>query len=65
MTVKEKIKKACDEKSITITKMLRLADIQSGDFYQALNGKRLFFPSWKKRISEVLEKTEEYLFGEV
>jgi hypothetical protein len=39
-----------------------LARISPSDFYQAMNGKRPFFPAWRKRLCEVLEVEESELF---
>lgn len=40
------------------------ARINPADFYQAINGKKPFFPAWRKRISEVLGMPESELFPE-
>ena len=56
------IKNACIAKNITLSRMLAKANIQTGDYYQAVNGKKPFFPNWKKRISMVLEMPEAELF---
>jgi transcriptional regulator with XRE-family HTH domain len=64
MNINELIKKACKDKGITLTKMLVKAGVQSGDYYQALNGKKTFFPAWRKRISDILEIPEYELFPE-
>lgn len=62
--LKERIKNKCKENGISITRMLHKANMQSGDFYYAISGKRPFFPAWKKRIAEALEVSEEELFSE-
>lgn len=59
----EKIKQACQERGVNITAMLREANIQTGDFYQAMNGKRSMFPAWKKRIAQCLRYQESELFA--
>lgn len=63
-TTKQRIKSACDERKIPISAMLMNANIQSGDFYSAVNGKRPFFPGWRKRIADVLGMSEAELFPE-
>jgi predicted transcriptional regulator len=55
MTLKEQIKNNCQRKNISVSEMLRRANIQSGDFYQVMNGKKPFFPGWKQRIADALE----------
>lgn len=60
----DRIKQACKEKDIPLTKMLMKAGIQTGDFYQAVNGKRPFFPAWRKRIAETLHLSEDQIFPE-
>lgn len=41
------------------------ARITPSDLYQALNGKKPFFPAWKKRIADFLDVDIEELFKEV
>ena len=41
------------------------ARITPSDLYQALNGKKPFFPAWKKRIADFLDVDMEELFKEV
>lgn len=55
----EKILKARD---ITKMQVAMKAAISLGDFYQALNGKKPFFPAWCKRLAKALNVSEEYLF---
>lgn len=40
------------------------AGISPADLYQAINGKKPFFPSWRKRIAAVLNMSERELFPE-
>jgi hypothetical protein len=63
-TTKQRVKLACDERNIPISTMLMNANIQSGDFYSAVNGKRPFFPGWRRRIADVLGMSETELFPE-
>jgi lambda repressor-like predicted transcriptional regulator len=60
----EKIRCLCKKKNMSIAAMMRSANMHSCDFYQAVNGKKPFFPAWRRRISEVLEMPEEELFPE-
>ena len=64
ITIKDRVKEACNERNISVSNLLMIANIQSGDFYQALAGKRTFFPAWRKRIAEALQMQEEDLFPE-
>jgi len=41
------------------------AKITTSDLYQALNGKKPFFPAWKMRIADFLNVDIEELFKEV
>jgi predicted transcriptional regulator len=41
-----------------------LSNISPADFYQALNGKKPFFPKWRKQFSKTLNMSEEELFPE-
>jgi hypothetical protein len=62
--LKARIKIACDKKNISISTMLMLAGVQSGDYYLAVNGKRPFYTGWRKRIAVVLNMDESELFPE-
>lgn len=64
LTIKERISSECKKQGIPLYKLLMIAQIQSGDYYQAINGKRSFFPAWRKRISEALNISEKDLFPE-
>jgi hypothetical protein len=64
LSIKERIKLACKRQKVSISSVLMLANIQSGDFYQAVNGKKPFFKSWRHRIAEALKLREEDLFPE-
>jgi hypothetical protein len=61
---KRKIREACKAKNIPLCRMLAAANIQTGDYYQAVNGKKPFFPNWRKRISKVLNTPGAELFPE-
>jgi hypothetical protein len=64
LSIKERIKSACEEQKVTISSVLMSSKINSGDFYQAVNGKKPFFKSWRLRISEALKMSEDELFPE-
>lgn len=40
------------------------ARINPADFYQAVNGKKPFFPAWRKRLADALDVTESELFSD-
>ena len=60
LTLKEVIK----ERGISQRQLSIRAGISNQDVNQAINGKRPFFPAWRKRISEVLGMPESELFPE-
>jgi hypothetical protein len=62
LNIKEKIKSECELQGISISKLLRMSNVQSSDYYQAINGKKTFFTGWKVRIAEVLKVSVEELF---
>jgi hypothetical protein len=62
--IKQRIEMECRKQGIPLYKLLMSAQIQSGDYYQAVNGKRNFFPAWRKRIASALNVSEEKLFPE-
>ena len=59
-----RINQVIKEKGYVKSELATLARIPQNDFYQATNGKKTFFPSWRKRIAEVLDMTEDELFPE-
>ena len=52
------------EKGIPGLRIALKAGIAPGDFYQAIHGKRPFFPAWRHRIAAALDMPEETLFPE-
>lgn len=59
-----KLEEVLKEKGISKNQIALMARITPGDLYQALNGKKPFFPAWRKRISETLGVPEDELFPE-
>lgn len=51
-------------RGITQLELARLTRMSPSDLCFALNGKRPWFPSWRKRISEALNMSEAELFPE-
>lgn len=64
MMNKVKIEKVLKEKNLSKMQAALLSGISPADFYQALNGKKPFFPKWRKQLSETLNIAEEELFHE-
>lgn len=60
MNLKELIK----QKGLSQAKLSRIAEINQGDLCLVLNGKKPFYPGWRKRISEALGMSQEELFPE-
>ena len=59
-----KVEEIMREKNLSKMRVSLNAGINPPDFYQALNGKKPFFPAWRKRVSEALEISEDELFPE-
>lgn len=59
-----RLKEILEEKGISQRKLSIDAGIASQDVNQAINGKKPFFPGWRKRISDALGVPEEDLFPE-
>lgn len=61
---KKIIEEILKEQKLTKMKVAMLAGIPPSDFYQALNGKKPFFPKWRKQLANALCVPEEKLFPE-
>lgn len=59
-----KLEDLLKQKNISKLQLAMKAGISPADFYQALNGKKPFFPAWRRRIAEVLNMPESELFPE-
>ncbi len=59
-----KINDVLREKNISKAQAAKMADIPQNDFYQATNGKKTFFPAWRRRLAEALDLSEHELFPE-
>lgn len=60
----EKLKSILEAKGITKYRLAKMSNISTQDMYSLLNGKKILYPNWKKRIAEALEMPEEELFEE-
>lgn len=59
-----KLEKILKEKGISKNQIAMKARINPADLYQAINGKRPFFPAWKKRLADALDVSQNELFPE-
>ncbi len=50
------------EKSVSKAQLAMKALIHPSDLYCAFNGKKPFYPAWRKRIAEYLKMNEKELF---
>ena len=60
----DNLKKIMKEKNINTNQLALLSRITPSDLYQALSGKKPFFPNWRKRVAEVLDCNADELFTE-
>lgn len=60
----KKLKEELKKQGITKYRLAQLTGIASSDIYQCMNGKKIMFNGWKKRIADALESTVEELFPE-
>lgn len=60
-----KIESVMKEQKISRHKLAIKAGISPPDIYCCFNGAKPFYPSWRKRIADVLQVREEDLFEEV
>ena len=58
----EKLKSIMAEQNISANKLSMKSGISSPDIYCILNGKKPFYPNWRKRVSEALNVPEEDFF---
>lgn len=56
--------KILKEKNISKLQLALNSKIAPNDLYLAINGKKPFYPKWKKRIAEFLEIDEKILFDD-
>lgn len=59
-----KLERVLKERGISKNQIAMQARISPADFYQAVNGKKPFFPAWRARIAEALDIPESELFTE-
>lgn len=58
----KKLLTVLDERGISRYRLAKMASITPQDLYAVLSGKRIMFPSWRNRIIEALNMSEEELF---
>ncbi len=54
-----------NQRKISKLQLALNAKITPSDLYQALSGKKEFFPAWKKRIADYLKVDISELFEEI
>jgi len=59
-----KINEIIRARGMTKSEIAVMAKIPQNDFYQCTNGKKSFFPSWRKRVANVLQMPEDEVFPE-
>ena len=52
------------EKNISKLQLALNAQIAPSDLYCAINGKKPFYPKWKKKIADFIKIDEAELFGD-
>ena len=60
----ETLRDAIQAHDTNVRRIAIQAGIASQDLYQAINGKKPFYPGWRKRVAEALEMSVEELFRE-
>lgn len=60
----EKLKAEMQKRGISKYKLAHMSKIAEADFYSMLNGRKVMFPNWRKRIAEALEMSADELFDE-
>lgn len=60
----ETVRNRIIEKYGSINKLSKIIGMEPQDLYSAFNGKRPFFPKWKKRVAEALDMDVNELFPE-
>jgi len=58
------LKEVMQRDGLSQRKLSIMAKMTSQDLNQVINGKKPFFPAWRKRISSALGMSEEELFPE-
>lgn len=60
----ENLKEEMARQKISGNRLAMSAYIAPSDFYNALHGKKPFYPKWRSRIADVLGVSESELFDE-
>lgn len=60
----ENIRTEAKRQGLSLNKLSRIAEISQSDLSCAINGKKPFYPAWRKRVSEALGVPENELFPE-
>ena len=58
------LKEILRERGMSMNELSFCSRIASSDLNQAINGKRTFFPAWRKRVAAALNLEEKEIFPE-
>ena len=53
------------ERGLSKLQLARKSEIAPSDLYHAMNGKKPFYPAWRKRIADYLQMDESKLFDAI
>lgn len=59
------LKKEMKEQGVTTYRLAKNTNIVPSDLYAAFKGHKDFYPHWRRRIAEALNKPEETLFPSI
>lgn len=60
----DRLKAEMKKQGISGNRLAIEAKIATADFYTAINGKKPFYPNWRKRVADVLGVDEAVLFDD-
>ena len=60
----EEVREELKRQGLSINKLSFKAEIQASDLSCALNGRKPFYPNWRKRVAAALGVPEDKLFPE-
>ena len=58
------LKEILRERGMSLNELSFCSRIAYSDLNQAINGKRTFFPAWRKRVASALRLAEKEIFPE-
>lgn len=60
-----KLEEILKEKNLSKLQLALSTQIAPCDLYCAINGKKPFYPKWRKKVAEFVNVSEQELFSEV